>query len=375
MKNRTVGKIPMLLKSIALALIAGLAFAGRLQAQSVTWLDKDIYVGSSTIKWAQPKLAGDASGDFAVVGYNSGTTLGPLSYWTGFNPWNETSLNGSGSNTEYAVGAAPSVAMVNFSNYIPYSAVVDVHQGGQNNGAALWSHVAVYPGAPIGSTLTFSDGLEYDNGYNATVAADPNSFGSSPIGIDYPTSGYTTVVEVHQAAAGISGLWYHVGTVTVTDTGVPTLTWGPSYQFDSGYLPSVAVCNAVVVEVHEGQPGSLWSHVGTVSGNTISWGPAVHYDGGYAPSVSCGVNGYTIEVHQSSNPAAGGSSGLWYRVSPFTSSKVSWTAAAEYDTGCNPTAAFSYTFSSTPQYLVETHSKTCGVVGPLVYDFGSFDLP
>ena len=150
------------------------------------------------------------------------------------------------------------------------------------------------------------------------MAADPNTFGSSPIGIDYPTSGYTTLVEVHQAAAAISGLWYHVGTVTVTDTGVPALTWGPSYQYDSGFLPSVAVCNAVVIEVHEGQPGPLWSHVGTVSGNTISSGPAIHYDGGYAPSVSCGVNGYVIEVHQAANPTAGDrvGCGIAFRPSP-----------------------------------------------------------
>ena len=38
MKNRTVGKLAILLKSIALTLIASLAVAGRLQAQSVTWL-------------------------------------------------------------------------------------------------------------------------------------------------------------------------------------------------------------------------------------------------------------------------------------------------------------------------------------------------
>ena len=156
-----------------------------------------------------------------MVGYN----LGPLSYWTGFNPRNETTLDGAGNSTEYAaVGVTPSVAMVNLSPWTPYNAVVDVRQGGQNYGAALWSDVAVYQGPPIGSALTFSDGLQYDNGYNASVAADPNTFGSSPIGIDYPTSGYTTLVEVHQAAAAISGLWYHVGTVTVTDTGVPALT-------------------------------------------------------------------------------------------------------------------------------------------------------
>ena len=161
MKNRTVGKLAILLKSIALTLIASLAVAGRLQAQSVTWLEKDDYVGSSTIKWAQPKLAGDANGDFVVVGYN----LGPLSYWTGFNPRNETTLDGAGNSTEYAaVGVTPSVAMVNLSPWTPYNAVVDVRQGGQNYGAALWSDVAVYQGPPIGSALTFSDGLQYDNG-------------------------------------------------------------------------------------------------------------------------------------------------------------------------------------------------------------------
>jgi hypothetical protein len=378
MKNKTAGKIAMniatLLKSIALTLIAGLAIAGPMQAQSINWTDKEIYLGSSEMKWYQPKLAGDAQGDFVVVGYQSGTTLGPIAYWTGFNPWNETSLDGSGSSTEYAVGAAPSVALANFSDWIPYSAVVDVHQGGQDNGAALWSHVALYDGAPIGSTLNFADGLEYDNGYNAAVAADPNAYGWSPITVDYPTGATTPVVEVHQAAAGISALWYHVGTLVVTDTGVVSFSWGPSYQFDNGYLPSVAVCNGVAIEVHQGAPGALWYSIGTVSGNTISWSASTKYDNGYAPSITCGLTGYVIEVHQAANPAAGKSTALWYHVAPFTSSKVSWTAATQYDTGCNPTVAFSYTLLDSPQYLAETHSETCGNVGPLLYDFGSFNL-
>ena len=381
MKNRTVGKTAMetaiLLKSIVLTLIAGLASAGPVQAQSINWLDKDIYVGNSEIKWYQPKLAGDAFGNFVVVGYDSGTTLGPLSYWTGFNPWNETSLDGTGSSTEYAEGAAPSAAMANFSSWISYSAVVDVHQGGQNNGTALWSHVALYDNSPIGATLSFTDGLEYDSGYNASVAADPNGYGWSPINVDSPTGAATTVVEVHQVVAGrSSNLWYHVGSLSVTESGVPTLSWGPSYQFGAGagYLPSVAVCNAVAIEVHQGAPGSLWYSIGKVSGNTISWSSSSKYDNGYAPSVSCGITGYVVEVHQATNPAAGGSSALWYRVAPFTSSEVSWTTSTEYDTGCNPTVAFSYTFLDSPQYLAETHSKTCGDVGPLVYDFGSFNL-
>ena len=55
MKNRTVGKtameIAILLKSIALTLIAGLAIAGPVQAQSINWLDKDELM-MSDIPWA-----------------------------------------------------------------------------------------------------------------------------------------------------------------------------------------------------------------------------------------------------------------------------------------------------------------------------------
>jgi hypothetical protein len=379
-KNRTLGKIAILLQSITLTLVAGLAVAGPVQAQSINWLDKDVYAGSSEISWYQPKLAGNANGDFVVVGYQSGTTLGPIAYWEGYNPWNETSLDGAGSSTEYALGAAPSAAMVSFIDLLSYSAVIDVHQGGQDNGAALWSHVAVYASnpygsAPIGVPLNFTDGVEYDIGYNATVAADPDAEDFSPGGVLTPMGSMTTVVEVHQAAAGISNLWYHVGYVYVTPSGVPTLDWGPSYQFDGGYLPSVAVCNGVAIEVHEGSPGSLWYSVGKVSGNSISWSGSSKYDNGYAPSISCGITGYVVEVHQATSPAIGQSSALWYRVAPFTSAEVSWTTSTEYDTGCNPTVAFSYTLANTPQYLAEAHSKACGRVGPLVYDYGLFELP
>ena len=55
-----------------------------------------------------------------------------------------------------------------------------------------------------------------------------------------------TVVEVHQAAAGVSALYYHVGVLTLGAS--PSISWGPSLPFDSsgmtqGYAPTVSIAN------------------------------------------------------------------------------------------------------------------------------------
>jgi hypothetical protein len=379
--TKTAARISQLMKSLALTLAVGAALAGLAPAQTISWSGKGTTVISTTTNWYQPKIAGDGVANFIMVGLDSGTSLGPLSYWTSFNEYlgGETSLNGILYTQEYDVGVSPSVALVEQGIVGITGAVVEVHQGGQRDGAALWSHVALYNPPPIENTLTFTDALEYDTGYNASVAADPNRFfGSIPSMTDL-------VVEVHQAGAGISDLWYHVGTLTFccatmyTNYNEVSLTWGPSYQFDYGYLPSVTVCGGEAVEVHEGNPGSLWYSVGTVSGNTISWTTSKKYDNGYAPFVTCEDQSSpprVVEVHQATNPAAGESTALWYHIAPFTSSSVSWSPAQKYDTGCNPSVAFDTTYYSYPtQYLVEAHLNTCGELGPLLYDFGSIKIP
>ena len=379
MNTKTLSNLSAKVNSLVLTLASILPFVGHATAQTIFWSGKDVYVGSGEALWYQPKLAGDEDGNFAVVGLDSGTTLGPLAYWTGRNPWNETSLDGIGNNQEYALGVSPSVAIANSQSYVTYEAAVEIHQGGQRDGAALWSHLAVFNLPDISSSLTFSDGSEYDTGYNSSVAVDPWSWGYGSTSIE---GAQAEVVEVHQAAPGVSALWYHVGILTLPASGGPTLTWGPSYRFDQGNLASVTVCVGTVIEVHEGEPGTLWYSVGTVNGypsgssTTITWTGSTRYDSGYAPSVACDqIDAHVVEVHQATSPAAGESSALWYHVAPYTTTQVGWTPAQQYDTGCNPTVAFAYTLGDSPQYLAETHSGACGEVGPLFYDYGMFTVP
>jgi hypothetical protein len=397
MKTKLPAEVSMLLKSIALILTAALALAGRAPAQSISWYDKEIYVGSSEAEWYQARLASDQrfeSDDFVVVGFNDTTSLGPIQYLTGNVPYNETSFDGAAYGEDFGIGLSPSATMaVVYYNegYPPYGAVVEVHQGGQRDDAALWSHVAQYF-PTIATTLTFTDGQLYDTGYNASVATDA---GAGAWDVEYgPFS--LPVVEVHQAAAGISTLWYHVGTLTFAANGTPSVTWGPSYPFDTGYLPNVTLCgNAsgqeVAIEVHEGEPGSLWYSTGVISGNQIVWNSSTKYSNGYAPSVTCeeltiapggiAVVPYVVEVHQAANPAAGESTDLWYYIAPWTASSVGFAKVApqEYDTGCSPSLALGYWGANKSNNLywtvLETHQKTCGEPGPLLYDYGSFVIP
>jgi hypothetical protein len=188
----------------------------------------------------------------------------------------------------------------------------------------------------------------------------------------------TTVVEVHQAGKGISNLWYNVGTLAFDSSLNLSLTWGPAYQFDYGYVPSVSVCGGVAFEVHEGNPGTLWYSAGTISGNTVKWSSSKQYDKGYNPSVSCTgqplsiYGGTLVEVHQGQNPSAGNSSKLWYHVAPVASTSVSWGPATEYATGCYPTATIFYGYMiSDSGWVGEAHTEVCGKSSPLDYGLGT----
>jgi len=344
--------------SITLTIAMAMALTVGAQAQSITWTEKGGSVGSGN--WFIPKVASDGSQSLVVIGQN-GTGLVPLEYQTGVYPNYATSINWNATDNSYTAGEAPSVAM----NVDPYydDIAVEVHQGGQNNGAALWSHIAQTTGE-FGSTIPWNSGDEYDTGYNPTVAMDPFWTG---------LGGSTSVVEVHQAGKNLSNLWYHVGTLAYDSSFNLTLTWGPAYQFDYGYVPSVSMCGGVAVEVHEGNPGTLWYSVGTVSGNKVNWSASTQYDSGYNPSVSATCNpGTLVEVHQGQNPGVGKSSKLWYHVAPYSSSGVSWTPAKEYDTGCYPTATIFYGYMiSDSGWVGETHTEVCGKASALDYDLGT----
>ena len=197
-------------------------------------------------------------------------------------------------------------------------------------------------------------------------------------------------------ASGLSDLWYHVGVLTFYDDGTAPLSWSPAHQFDYGYAPSVSVCGGSVIEVHEGEPGTLWYSTGTVVNDysAITWTASAQYDSGYYPSVSAcsgpeGAQGpntvaYIVEVQQAGNPAKGKSPALWSHVEQWTTRPspppptVTWTPATKYDNGCRPTVTWSgavSTAGSGSQGIVETHSGACGEASSLYYDIGTVTFP
>ncbi|NES66488.1 MAG: phosphatidylinositol-specific phospholipase C domain-containing protein [Okeania sp. SIO2D1] len=109
-----------------------------------------------------------------------------------------------------------------------------------------------------------------------------------------------TLVEVHKSQT-YSTIWYHVG---VIDKNNKRINWGPSYQYDDGVHPSIAITDDnFVIEVHKSETwGTLWQRVGTVDTNnkTINFSASSQFDNGQRPSVACAFNGsMAIQTHQS----------------------------------------------------------------------------
>jgi hypothetical protein len=193
----------------------------------------------------------------------------------------------------YDNGSNPSVAMSD-------STVVEVHNGANGQ---MWYHL----GTVTGSTVNWGPSYYYDNGSNPSVAmASYNpSLGLDPI-----------VVEVHNGANG--QMWYHLGTVTGS-----TVNWGPSYYYDNGSNPKVGYQEgyqygfgvvASLIEVHNGANGQMWYHVGFLGQSSITWGPAYQHDDGFNPSVAITPDGLTaIEVLN----APDGNGNMWYHEGTF----------------------------------------------------------
>jgi hypothetical protein len=364
-----------LLKPILLGLIVSLSLTGRTPAQTITWTAQGVPIlfdKNPDPNTYLPKMASDVWANLFIVSYDNTTALGPLQYGSALinDPYG-SGLDALVYGAEYAVGSNPSVAASIFScnpnatEALSIGAVVEVHQGGQDNGAALWSHLAGYNPflSYTNGTLSFGDGLEYDVGYDPSVAINA-------IGNCTSNAGSATVVEVHQSGPGYSDLMYHVGMLTENAEGALNLVWGPSYKFDTGHRASVTFCGSTPVEVHEGSNGTLWYSYGEVSGNTINWSASEQYDVGYYPSIVCQEpeSPYLVEVHQGSLPAVGDSTDLWYHLAV---SPASMGASNFYDTGCNPSVAITPGGDVTPEFLVEVHSETCGQPSPVLNDFGS----
>jgi hypothetical protein len=173
-------------------------------------------------------------------------------------------------------------------------------------------------------------------------------------------------VQVHQGNPGT--LWYRSG--IGGDIGNATF-------YQNGYRPSVARYefddNTNLFEVHQAQDGVgplwyLWGTLSGVDGREVTWTAAQQYDVGLHPAVAT-IGGNIVEVHQ----AGAGVGPLWYR----TAVKPAWTGAPgqvfhwfdshAYDTGVNPSVAI--TTSNNGDVIVEVHQAQDGV-GPLWYRTG-----
>lgn len=359
--------------NLACGAMVALGLASSASAQvEVNWEITGEFVGNGYL----PKSTSDGVG-VMVSTFETGTGYDQVAYNTGSygTVWN------SQTNVAGEIAHSPAIAMVIYENSTGNlsDAVVEVHQGTQDNGGRLFSRVA-YPAdlyeelSP--SNITWGPAAKYDDGYNSTVAID---------GWTYPP----TIVEVHQAGVNSSALWYHVGHLNFGST--PSISWGPSHEFDSGfngYAPSVSVSDGLVILAAQGSGGTLWRALGVVnaSAETINWGSPAPYGTGYNPSVSLtgdfyGDNAFEgdwelVEVHQ----ATSGTGSLWYNTGYLNAgsggshpTSVNWTTPRDSEyagSGCYPTVTQLDNGSATSFGVLETHSEDCGEKAKIVSQFG-----
>ena len=364
---------------MAIGFVSALLLANAGRAENITIVFADSVAAGNG--WL-PKIASDGQVGMTNLIYQIGTGDARLEYESGMLDsgialfyWSGPYNIFSSTQPTNEIGHDPSIAMVNCAipacTGFPYyvANVIQVHQGGQDNGAALWYRTGVERNA---SAATWAAAQRYDTGYNATVALD--QWNSSPT--------TTTVVEVHQAGKDLSELWYHVGTLTYSDSSV-TVTWGPAYMTGfSGYAPAVSISNGSVVLVAQGTAPELWYSTGSVdfSTNTIIWGPATSYGTGYNPTVSmqpCGslfdCDSVLVEAHQGGT----GTGSLWYRIGTMFTGAITWTpnSATKYaSSGCYPSVSLLRNWSSGQDNIVESHSDACGGPANIVSSWGTLQL-
>lgn len=175
-----------------------------------------------------------------------------------------------------------------------------------------------------------------------------------------------TVVEVHNGTGSAGPLWYRVGKVNGS-----TVAWNDSHQYDNGFNPTVAFNGTTVVEVHNGGEfaGPLWYRVGEVSGSTITWNDSHQYDNGSNPSVAL-AGDVVVEVHNGGD----GAGPLWYRMGKLNGATIAWTDSHQYDNGFNPSVGavrcLNVDLSSCGTNIFEVHNGGNGA-GPLWYRFGN----
>jgi len=383
---------PLIATGFALLVTAAIALVlpARAGAKDVKidWQQTGAPVGSGYL----PRVASD--GGNATDGsvntaniYQDATGFAEFGFQTGFFDGGSTVGWNSATNIQAEVGHEASIAMTSYciDSECDQSgdAAIEVHQGGQDNGSLLWYRIGqgnVINVAESSSGLVWADtGVDYDHGYNPTVAIDYSGLeGLTP-----------TIVEVHQAGVNFSDLWYHVGVYNIGTNSTVSLQGAVNSGFQ-GYSPTVSVSENLAALVAQGSDGTLWYSLGVVntSNGTIAWNTPTTYTNGYNPTISLYETGDSfngdwdvVEAHQANNNATGQ---LFYRTGHMSvSSKggyptaIKWTTKggnAEYATGCYPSVTLFRIPDIGAPYLVETHSADCGEVSDIVSDLGFFEF-
>lgn len=166
-------------------------------------------------------------------------------------------------------------------------------------------------------------------------------------------------IEVHRSDAN-NGLWYR--------TGAPDRGFSGSIAYDEGGDPVVAI-NAAgqVVEVHgSGHNTDLYYRVGRATGDGVRWGARhASFGNGVRPAIAIDDTGRVVVVHETGGIA----SSLFCQVGQIeaTGDRITWGPGVEYDRGHCPAVGL------TPGGdLVEVHRSTAptalwyrvGVLGP-----------
>jgi len=400
------------MKNISVTMgLAALLLAGGTRAQDITidWLVSPTNISGFT--GYLPKLASDGQNIVVTI---AGTGTGLSAFENELGPYQSLpSAQVSWTGDVYPIygpslqiGQAPSIALA-FSGANDYDTAIEVHQGGQDSESSLWFQIGSI-GNPVTSATDINWGSakqlgpgpwtcgpyprgcgarQFDSGNNPTVAADNNL---GPAGT--ADLSHATVVEVHQAEAGLSALYYHVGVLTLGPS--PSISWGASLPFDSsgvsqGYAPTVSVADNRVVLVAQGGGGALWYAIGVVdrATSTITWTAPIPYGSGYNPTVSVyGPQTYSsipgrvlVEAHQVDE----GTGSLVYSVGVLHGSSptsITWSATTSgipntnipYATGCYPSVALAWDGHTTPSQVsvTETHETACGSATTTEYSFG-----
>ena len=168
----------------------------------------------------------NGQGGAGPLWYRSGHVTGLAIQWgssqpydTGFNP--SVAMAGStvvevhngqdGAGTLwYHLGALTGGQQIQWGPSYPYDSgwnpkvafccgwgLLEVHNG-QAGPGPLWYRQGMLTGFAAGSTIQWSNSLNYDTGYNPSVA-----------------STYLNAVEVHNGQGGVGPLWYHKGLIEV----------------------------------------------------------------------------------------------------------------------------------------------------------------